>query len=57
MLFKSPLVEPHFYIKEQDLGKILRYCFLDSSIKILPCGFFLMNRSVFFKLISHMTKS
>ena len=33
---------------DQDLGIVLRCYFLGSSLKILPCGFFLMDRSVFF---------
>ena len=29
--------------EEQDLGTILKYCFLYSPFKILPYGFFLMR--------------
>ena len=31
------------YIYGQDLGTVLRYCSLSSSLKIQPCGFFLMG--------------
>ena len=41
---------------EQDLSTILRCCSLDSSLKILPCDFFHMDESVFFKLSSHIAK-
>ena len=34
-----------------------RCCSLDFSLKILLCGFFFINGSVFFKLSNHMTES
>ena len=39
--------------KEQDLCIVFRCCSLGSSLKILPCGFFLIDGSVFFKLSNH----
>ena len=44
------------FLHEQDLGKVLRCYSLGSSLKILLCGFFLIDRSVFFKLSSHMAE-
>ena len=46
-----------YFPLEQDLNTELRCCSLDSSLKILPCGFFLMDESIFFKLSSHITES
>ena len=45
-----------FIKSRQYLGTIFRYYFLCFFLKILLCGFFLMDRSVFFKLSSYMTK-
>ena len=33
----------HTFFLGQDLGTILNYCSLDSLLKILSCGFFLMR--------------
>ena len=41
------------YFIERDLGTILKCCSLDSSLKILSCGFFLIDGSVFFKKIKY----
>ena len=37
--------------ERQHLDPIFRYCSLSSLLKILQCGFFLWNRSVFFRLV------
>ena len=34
-----------------------RCCSLGFSLKILPCGFFLIDESVFFKISNHMVES
>jgi len=46
----------YIYILEQDLGTVLRCCSPDSSFKIMPCDFFLMDKSVFLKLSSYMVE-
>ena len=54
---KSLNIYIYIYIKrererEQDLGTLFRCYSLAFSFKILPCDFFLMDGSVFFKLSS-----
>ena len=44
-------------IKDKIYIQYLKCCFLSSFLKILLCGFFLMDGSVFFKLSSHIAES
>ena len=37
------LKDPPPFLKERDLGTVLRYCSLGCLLKILPYGFFLMG--------------
>ena len=53
----QPLERDISFTIEQNLGTVLRCCSLYSSLKILPCGFFVIDGSVFFKLNNHMTES
>ena len=40
--FHSQYIYIYIYIHEQDLGTVLRCCFLGYSLKILPCDFFFL---------------
>ena len=57
LLCKKNMLYINIMINEEDLGTVLMCYFLGFSLKILSCDFFLMDRSVFFKLSSRMTKS
>ena len=44
------------FSKKQNLGTVLKCYSLGSPLKILFCGFFLMDGNVFFKLNNHITE-
>ena len=46
-----------FEFFRQNLDTVLKYSFLGSPLKILPCEFFLMEQKCIFYLSSHTTKS